>query len=429
MGIFTSVNEAFAWIEGFANFERQTPMFSDYRLDRMAAMLADFSNPQLAVPAIHVAGSKGKGTVTHWTAAALSRLGFRVGRYTSPHLADYRERISLADGFFDDAIYLEVIGELREYVDGLRRRADWPHGDPTTFELLTLAAYLAFRREKLDWMVIETGLGGLLDATNLMRPAVCAITMLELEHTDILGNTIGDIARQKAGIFKPGAALLAQRPLDNESPALAIIEASARGVGGFVEWVEPAANEPNRPMVAAILRRLLNGGLLSACWGSEDPDGLSEAVSLKHQIPGRLEWLQWPGGSASRRLMLDVAHTPASVARTLEVFRPDKDDLLVFGSVAGKRHAEMAAILAPAFRHIIVTTPGSFKKSEPEAVWQAFRAINGHARFLPATTDAFAALSSHAEGLPRSRILVCGSFYLAGALLPMLQGKDTTTCR
>jgi dihydrofolate synthase/folylpolyglutamate synthase len=404
-------------------------MAGDYRLDRMAALLTDFSNPQLVVPAIHVAGSKGKGTVTHWTAAALSRLGFRVGRYTSPHLADYRERISLADGFFDDTVYLEVIGELREYVDGLHRRADWPHGDPTTFELLTLAAYLAFRREKLDWMVIETGLGGLLDATNLMHPAVCAITMLELEHTDILGNTIGEIARQKAGIYKPGAALLAQRPQGADAPAIAAIEAAAQAAGNSVEWVEPAPDQPNRPMVAAILHRLRDGGILPGNPGDDQLETLAAEVARLHRIPGRLEWLPWPAGSGSCRLMLDVAHTPASVARTLAEFAPAGDDLLVFGSVAGKRHAEMAAVLASAFRHLIITTPGSFKKSDPEAVWQAFRAINIRAGFIPDTAAAFRALKAHAEAYPRSRILVCGSFYLAGALLPRLEGKELPPCR
>lgn len=424
MHSFRSVSEAFAWVESFANFERQTPMKDAYRLDRMAAMLADFGHPQLAVPAIHIAGSKGKGTCTHWIAATLGRLGYRVGRYTSPHLADWRERISLADGFFPDECYLRTIGAIRTYVEGLGGRTDWPHGDPTTFELLTLAAWLIFREQGLDWMVIETGLGGLLDATNLMRPVLCLITTLELEHTDILGDTIEEIAHQKAGIFKPGALLVAQTPDDLASPVAAVLEAEARRHGGNLAWVQTQGQDSNQMLVKATLELLRGSGRLDRAKDAAELDALANEVFRHHRIPGRLEWFDLEVPGQARRmacLLLDVAHTPTSVRRALTAFNPNDRDLLVFGSVLGKRHDEMAAILGPAFCHIIITTPGAFKKSDPELVWQAFRQSNSNARLELDTHQAGQSLMEHLSGTPGARVLVCGSFYLAGALLPMLQ--------
>jgi dihydrofolate synthase/folylpolyglutamate synthase len=420
---FPSVEAAFAYLESFANFERQTPMREAYRLDRMAAMLDDFGNPQLEIPAIHIAGSKGKGSTAHYCAALLAACGQRVGLYTSPHVFDWRERICRPEGFFADADYVGVINSIRDYVQRLHSRDDWSHGDPTTFELLTLAAYLLFRQASIDWMVIETGLGGLLDATNLMRPAACLITALELEHTDILGDTIEEIAAQKAGIFKPGAILLAQEPVHDGDRIAPVLERAALQQNGHVEWVRCGFDhaqawnkDPNQNLAVHALTRLAER--LNFGWPQEASlrDSLINHALTRVRLPARLEWYAGPQG---RRLLLDGAHTVDSIARALAIFQPQASDVLLFGSVAGKNHPAMAALLAPLFKRIIITTPGSFKKSDPQAVLEAFLYHNPHAEL--ATAPDFALGQALASAGGTGRVMVCGSFYLAGAIQPALK--------
>ena len=200
-GGFGSVDEGFAWFETFANLER-TGRFSErnYKLDRMREMADASKHPERSFRSVHIAGSKGKGSTAVLTASVLEAAGYSTGLYTSPHLQDYRERISRPGGFFDDGILLEAMNEVRKSVENRRKPGD----PPTTFELLTLCAFFTFRSAGCEWAVLETGLGGRLDSTNIVSPEACILTPIELEHTDVLGSTLEEIAGEKAGIMKPG---------------------------------------------------------------------------------------------------------------------------------------------------------------------------------------------------------------------------------
>ena len=189
------------WLDNYLNFER-TPQKEIFWLDTIDYLCKRFNNPQDYAPCIHVAGSKGKGSVSKMIACILDAAGYNVGIYSSPHISDFRERISKPDSFFSEDIYEKTIKELVPKIDSIVAE-DLPAERPLTwFELVTLYAFLCFRNAKVDWAVYEVGMGGRLDSTNVIRPKVCCITPIELEHTEFLGDTLEKIAAEKGGIIK-----------------------------------------------------------------------------------------------------------------------------------------------------------------------------------------------------------------------------------
>ncbi|MDR1058808.1 MAG: tetrahydrofolate synthase, partial [Treponema sp.] len=210
--IFASSPEVFEWLSRFINLERGQTVKS-FRLERMEILAEAAGNPQNCAPVVHAAGSKGKGSVTGMMGAILSAAGYKTACYMSPHVADPRERISLGNRFFDEKVYTEAGRELREVSGRIRRSPEkfplfdpaWGEGEePTYFELLTLYFFLCARFARCGAMVVETGMGGRLDSTNIVDPLAAVITLIELEHTEFLGTTLAEIAGEKAGIIKPG---------------------------------------------------------------------------------------------------------------------------------------------------------------------------------------------------------------------------------
>ena len=189
------------WLDGFLNFEKaQTKNI--FWLDTMRFLCARLGNPQDSIRCIHVAGSKGKGSVCAMSASIIESAGYSCGLYMSPHIVDFRERVTTPHGFFDDSIYESASKELYETVceipkDELpgSRRFTW-------FELVTAFAFLCFRNAKVDFAVYETGLGGRLDSTNVVMPLVSVLMPIELEHTEFLGGSIEKIAAEKVFLWE-----------------------------------------------------------------------------------------------------------------------------------------------------------------------------------------------------------------------------------
>ena len=209
-------NNALEYVNSFINFER-IPKYqyaTSFKLERMHAILDEIGNPQEGLKAIHVAGSKGKGSTCAITAYILREAGYKVGLYTSPHLVDLKERIRILDqkpetksqqldafgGMIEEKDLSELIDEVRPVAEKYRDHRTL--GKASFFEILTACAFLYFKKKQVDAVVLETGLGGRLDATNVILPKVCAITNISMEHTDKLGNSLGSIAFEKAGIIK-----------------------------------------------------------------------------------------------------------------------------------------------------------------------------------------------------------------------------------
>ncbi len=203
--------ESINYLLGLVDHERQLPAAPRqkriYDLRRMAEFLALLDNPHLAAPTVHVAGTKGKGSTAALIDAALNAAGCRTGFYSSPHMHTFRERIRRDTVPIDESQFAGLVSRLAPVADRLRAETDL--GAVTLFEFMTGMAFQCFAQESVDFQTIEVGLGGRLDATNVVRPRVCVITSISLDHMAILGDTIAEIAADKAGIIKEGAPVVA----------------------------------------------------------------------------------------------------------------------------------------------------------------------------------------------------------------------------
>ncbi len=195
--------ESLEYLLKFADYERLPRSGIVWDLKRIERLLARLGDPQNTARSVHVTGTKGKGSTAAMIASVLKSAGYKVGLYTSPHLLSYTERIQVDGKPIAEADWAKLVEILKPHVEAENALGDL--GELTTFELYTAMAFLLFQRVKADWQVVEVGLGGRLDATNVVRPEVCVITSISYDHTDVLGNTLGKIAREKAGIIKSGA--------------------------------------------------------------------------------------------------------------------------------------------------------------------------------------------------------------------------------
>jgi dihydrofolate synthase / folylpolyglutamate synthase len=437
-GRFSDSDAIFDYLLRYVNVEKgQATVF---KLDRMRDLASRLGDPQLGRLTIHVAGSKGKGSVSTMCGRILEASGLKVGIYTSPHLIHWKERIAFPSRPMEEATLIEAMEEILPLIEG-KSASDFPGGEePTYFELTTLLAFCAFRSTGCEAQVIEVGLGGRLDSTNIVEPDVAAITPIELEHTQFLGDTIAKIAFEKAGIIKEGkpTCVSGQKP-----EAMAVFEDRAAekrsrlyafGREILAQEVEvgpsgtscvlrpgPGSDSPLSgilppgglrvfcPMPGAVqAQNMALAAMASACVLPElSPEFLVRGLA-KASLPARFEILAGPNP-----VVLDGAHTPESTRLTLatmEELFPGKR-VLLFACAHDKRHEEMAELLAGRFERIIVTKPGSFKVSEPEKVFESFgkrsKAVSLIGETGLAVTQALALASELGAAL-----LVTGSFYL-----------------
>ncbi len=215
--------DALQFLDSFVNYEKNTSYNykESLKLDRMQSLLALVKNPQKDLKVLHIAGTKGKGSTASTLYSILKEAGFRTGLYTSPHLITFNERIKVSDINIKDDIIAELVEMLKPHCLDLRSK----NNAPSFFEIYTALSFLHFKREKTDFVVLETGLGGRLDATNVAASLVSGITQISFEHTDKLGNTLGEIAFEKAGIIKEGSVTVSS---GQEGEAMSAIESVAK---------------------------------------------------------------------------------------------------------------------------------------------------------------------------------------------------------
>ena len=434
---FNTADEAFAHLESFTNLEKAPNLTArEYRLDRMFELCELFGNPQNSFKSIHVAGSKGKGSTAAFIAAALSANGLKTGLYCSPHVETYKERISEAGSFFNDRIYAETASNMMCVIEREIAADVLPGGPPTTFELLTLLAFLIFRETGCEWAVFETGLGGRLDATNVIVPEASVLTIIELEHTEYLGDTITKIAGEKAGIIKPGVPVFSAQQ-STEAEEVFRKRAYEKDAEIFfpdelIKSILPIHHEDRFSQACRIVFQddsAFNILLRSA--GSFQIKNAALAVSvLKHlmtesfdpsagiaetALPGRMELFITHGGI---RVMLDGAHTVESVNAVANAFRSlnEVDSVLLFGAVEGKNVAGMAEKLG-SFNHIIISTPGSFKKSSPDDVYRIFSKLQPESDVCLEKKPEEALQKALSYKKP---VLVTGSFYMVAEIRKLL---------
>jgi dihydrofolate synthase/folylpolyglutamate synthase len=400
-------------------------------------------NPERSIPSLHVAGSKGKGSVTGMIASILEAAGRRAARYMSPHIVDFRERLCMGNSFFDEEAYCAAADELRDIAECKIPAARNSLFDPSTdegealtfFELLTLFFFLCARTANCDVMVVETGMGGRLDCTNIVDPLVSVITLIELEHTAVLGQTIAAIAGEKAGIIKPGRPLILAR---QGSEALDVFTKRAAEKNSFllyfpdtaaIEDSEIRSEGTNFSLVVygeSPLRLFIpipglvqaeNAGLAALALKTAFPGIPNDVIRsglARVKIPARFE-----KAADDPLLIIDGAHTPESVLPCVETFCSlyGEGGILLFACAADKNSAAMADILLPRFSQIIITATGTFKASNPEKVFHAF---SSEKTLLIHDTRAAiqqALETGRKKGLP---VLSAGSFYLAAEVKAFL---------
>ena len=230
--------EALGYILSFADYERLPRSAVVFDLRRIEMLLERMGNPHLYARSVHVAGTKGKGSTAAMIASILAESGYKTGLYTSPHLLTITERIMVDGRNIPEADFAVIVARMIPHAEQVNRSGGL--GDLTTFELLTALAFIHFKERAVDYQVMETGLGGRLDATNVVKPEVCIITSISYDHTDVLGNTLGAIAAEKAGIIKSGSTVVCapQHPEAREVIIKVCRERGARliTVGSDVTW-------------------------------------------------------------------------------------------------------------------------------------------------------------------------------------------------
>jgi dihydrofolate synthase/folylpolyglutamate synthase len=432
---------AAAWLEGLLDVEKRPDIpYARLGLDPIRRLLARLGDPQRDLSVIHIAGSKGKGSTALLAESLLRAAGERVGTFTSPHLTRWTERFRIDGEEVPGRDLAAAVRRLRPEVEALREED--PGQAPTFFDATTAAALWLFREAGATRVVLEVGLGGRLDSTNAVTPAVACITTIELEHTDKLGDTLAAIAGEKAGILKPGVPAVAGALPE---PARRVVETRARELGAPLAWLGedfrvevlaadagglrlrlrdgPLEIEAQLPVLGE--HQAGNAALALACVrraGTPDPVLATAAAPglAAVQLPGRVELL-----SRSPWILIDGAHTAASaraLARVIEGL-PRRRLHLVLSVSAGKDLGAILDALLPAADEVTVTRAEPTRSQDPAAIAAAIRrAAPGVA--LRVVPNPHLALRAAAEALSPDHLLCAtGSVYLAGVARRVLSGK------
>ncbi|PHV61762.1 bifunctional folylpolyglutamate synthase/dihydrofolate synthase [Cyanobacterium aponinum] len=395
-------------------------------LKRIKNLLALLDNPQEKVPIIHVAGTNGKGSVCAYLSSILTASGYKTGRYTSPHLVNWTERICLNEKPIEEDILIAILEKIRSVINPNDPEC------PTQFEVITAAAWLFFANSEVDVAVMEVGLGGRLDATNVCdRNLVSIITSISREHWQRLGDTLGKIATEKAGVIKEKCPVVVGS-LPEE--AVGVVKNRAKELNAPTIWVESAQKlSPNQAEYEGVNYPLALGGdiqlqnsaiaiatikiLQEKGW--QIPTSAIEEGMKNTRWRGRIEWVKWQ----KRDLLIDGAHNVASA----EVLRQYVDTLYkpttwVMGMLNTKDHEGIfKQLLRPEDQLHLVPVP-DHSTAEPEELAILAKTIQPQLKQVQTYGDLFTALDSvtNNQETATTSIVLCGSLYLLGYFLSRL---------
>ncbi|HHZ20238.1 MAG TPA: bifunctional folylpolyglutamate synthase/dihydrofolate synthase [Firmicutes bacterium] len=405
----------------------------------MERVLALLGHPEEKLPAVHIGGTNGKGSTAAYLEAAAIAAGLSVGKYTSPHLSSYKERITINR----QPISLENLDALVEVAKPAIEQvaADPEYGQLTEFEVSTILAFLYFAQSDVDLAIIEVGLGGRLDATNVLHPLAIGLTHIALDHQEILGPDLPSIAREKAGIIKPGVPVVTARqcpevlqvfrntaeqrgaPIVTVGADIRVTVTRCTEAGTWVQlgYKDEAPREfrlnllgshqADNAAVAYGLLQLLKEKGFGGITEEAIAHGFASAI-----WPGRLEII--PGRP---KILLDGGHNPdgfCTLSNGLAMLFPNVLKLAVVGILDNRPVEEMAKILAGHFTHVIATRVDSANAAEPERVAKAFAAAGVTTEIV---TDPLQAIQRGKELAVRENqlLVVTGSLYLVGQLRPL----------
>ena len=394
-----------------------------FGLENTFKLAALAGNPQDRLRFIHVAGTNGKGSTCAMLENIYRAAGRRVGLFTSPHLVSFRERIQVNRQLISETEVVRLVEELRRKSGaGFQPASGRQDACPTFFEFVTVMALKFFAEQNCDLVIWETGLGGRLDATNIVTPLASVITNIQLDHQQWLGDTLGQIAAEKAGIIKPGVPVVTAT---DEPDALAVIEKMAReknaplvkvGQASSLSW---AGKMPALPLAGD--HQKLNAALALAV-----VEVLQNQIRVAEEIiHAGLANVHWPGRlqlvtrESGRKILLDGAHNPAgakTLGETLKKNFPTEKPTLILGVLQDKDWQHICETLAPLALRIHTVPVASERSANPAELAEACRKINPSAEIAAGTALADALDKSAGDGF----VIITGSLYLVGEALELL---------
>ena len=451
--------QAQSYLNSFINYERNLAELkqANIKLDRMHRLMEQLSDPQRKFRCLHVAGTKGKGSTCHFIAFLLRAAGFRVGLYTSPHLHDVRERIRILQPNSSPVDPHSVEGCIStEAFERCLRQELYPHlenwretelGTLSYFEVLTALAFYYFYQQRVDFAVFETGLGGRLDATNVVHAEVCGITPIGLEHTEQLGDTLGAIAQEKAAIIKDATQRVVIAPQTQEALSVIqdhcdqvgakyftvgenirfLINASAKSENSFSFYQgDQQYSDLTIPLAGEhqVLNAVTALGMIQALNLNEQgfrQESIQEGLRQTF-IAGRFEKLSLDG----QEVILDCAHTPESIQMLLKTFESlygRTPGIFLLGFSKDKRIEAMCRLIAPFAKRVIWT-----KAAHPRAAHLPTEQLKifFQGSIVQSTENSEQALAQAISNCGRDdRIVVTGSMYLVGEV----REKILTSCK
>ncbi len=396
----------------------------DFKLERVALALRNLDNPHQHFASVHVAGTNGKGSVAAMLHAMFSAAGYRVGLYTSPHLVSFTERVRVGTACIAEDEVVELAREVRAAatVRGI---------DLTFFEFVTVMAFLYFARQRVDLAVVEVGLGGRLDATNVLEPEAAVVTSIGLDHEEFLGNTLASVAYEKAGIIKPGRPLVLGYVPESVRPVFVDIAAAQgapvyeAGRDYFIPEHSPAFHFTGMGLQLRDIALRLRGAhqRQNAATAIATALRLHERLPISHEALRRgLAEVHWPGRLETMQtrplLILDGAHNAdgvRAVCREISAIASGRDVHLLFGVMRDKHWHPMVDALGPLLSSATLTAVLPPRGESPNVLAGAFRPycpVSVAPEPLPALETLLASVSSDAV------VLVTGSLFLIGTIYP-----------
>ena len=439
-------NQAIDRLLSLVDHERAQPALPRqkriYDLARIQVLLERLGNPHLSVPTIHVAGTKGKGSVSALCDAALHAAGYSTGFYSSPHLHSFCERIRRDTLPIDSAKFAALVDDLWPYQDWVKTNTDL--GPVSLFEYMTAMAFHCFAQDQADFQTIEVGLGGRLDATNGVAPSVCVITSISLDHTAILGDTLPQIAAEKGGIIKPGkVAVISPQPPEARETLLAICQergAQSVLVGTDVTWEKGASDLNGQSLL--VRGRLGEYPITIPLLGAHQLENAATAVAALevvmeqgHSIPHEaivrgFGGTSWPCRmevlSRSPLVMVDGAHNVYSIAsllKSLPKYLEYQRLVLIAGFSRDKSVSEMVKLLS-ADNPVVYATRSRHPRSVPPGDLVTRFREQGVEQIVETPSTAEAIQQAMAQAGPGDLVLATGSLFVAAEAREALLGIE-----
>jgi dihydrofolate synthase/folylpolyglutamate synthase len=425
-------NEAEQYLYSFTDYEK-TPGIAytaaNYDLRRMELLLEPLGNPHLGTPTIHIAGTKGKGSVAAMIASILTIAGYRTGLFTSPHLHTIRERARINNELIPEAAFASIVSEIKPLVEKLNKENSF--GQLTTFEVLTASVFTYFKRSGVDFQVLEVGLGGRLDATNVAHGDICIITSISLDHTEVLGDTLVKIAIEKAGIIKEGSLVI---NLPQAAEVTGIIEKVCQRqgcqmiqVGKDISWRRTGGNLYSQkftvktPQAEYELELPLLGDyqLENATAAIATAEVLRDngANISREQIQAGMRNVNWAGRLQILReaplVIADGAHNAYSMSKLIEAINKyikHKRRFVIIGSSIDKDISGMAKELSAFTSNIVITSSNHPRAASGKDLTEKFRKTGIEVIQADGIADAILKCLNKAD--KEDLILITGSLFV-----------------